>query len=281
MYIAKKNGDNCFYYYTPALQKQTEKRLKLITDMHSAMLNQEFTLHYQPIMDLHNNKVASAETLLRWNHPKAGYIPLSDFIPVAEESGLIHEIGNWVITEIANTMQRWSNLGLSPIHISLNQSVAQYSQSECHVEWLDILKNRQIPTSHITFEITEKIFIKEQNHYVNSIDKLKQEGIQISLDGFGTGYSSLSYLEKFPVDVIKIDRSYIHSMMTDPTHAILVETIIILANKLGIKVVATGVENQRQLDQLDQQCRYAQGYYFSKPLPLVEFEQFIKEQNKV
>jgi len=280
MYIAKKNGDNSFYYYTQALQEKTEKRLQLITDMQSAILNQEFTLHYQPIIDLHTNKVSSAETLLRWNHPKLGFIPLMDFIPVAEECGLIHEIGNWVVQEIANNMQRWSKLGLPPLHISLNQSVAQYSQPECHVEWLEILKSKKISPHNITFEIPEKIFIEEQNSHLNSIEKLKQQGIQFSLDSFGTGYSSLSYLKKFHVDVIKIDRSYIHKMIDDPTHAILVETIIILAKKLNIKVVATGVENQEQLNLLDKQCSYAQGYFFSKPLAINEFEAFIKDQLK-
>jgi len=280
MYMAKNHGNNSYYYYTQALQQETEKRLKLIEDMQSAIANKEFTLHYQPIIDLHKNKVTSAETLLRWNHPEAGYIPLSDFIPVAEESGLIREIGNWVINEVAENMLHWQRLGLSPLHISLNQSVAQYSPSECHIEWLDILKTKQISPNSITFEISEKIFIDEQNNRLKSIEKLKQEGIQISLDSFGTGYSSLSYLKKYPVDVIKIDRSYIHSMVSDPVHAILVETIIILANKLNIKVVATGVENQDQLNLLDHQCRYAQGYFFSKPLPLKEFEQFVKEKNE-
>lgn len=279
MYIAKSSGDNSYYYYTQALQDKTEKRLKLIAEMQSAILNQEFTLHYQPIIDLHTNKIESAETLLRWNHPELGFIPLTDFIPVAEESGLIHEIGNWVIKEIASNMQHWSSLGLPPVHISLNQSVAQYSLSECHVEWLEILKNKKISPHNITFEIPEKIFLGEQNSHINSIEKLKHQGIQFSLDSFGTGYSSLSYLKKFPVDVIKIDRSYIHSMLNDSTHAILVETIIILANKLGIKVVATGVENQQQLDLLDNQCRYAQGYLFSKPLPRKEFEKLIITTN--
>ncbi len=279
MYMAKNNGHNSYYFYTRALQQETEKRLQLIDDMRLAMTNREFTLHYQPIMDVITHKVACAETLLRWNQPQSGYVPLNDFIPVAEDSGLIREIGNWVIEEVASNLQRWSTLELPLMQISLNQSVAQYNLSECHIKWLSILKNKQIPPDCITFEISEKIFIDEKYNYLNSIEKLKREGIHISLDGFGTGYSSLSYLKKFPVDVIKIDRSYIHSMIDDPTNAILVETIITLANKLGIKVIATGVENQQQLALLNPQCRYAQGYYFSKPLPLNEFEKFIKIHN--
>ena len=281
MYMAKNKGHNSYYYYTQALQQETEKRLTLIEDMRLALLNREFSLHYQPIIDVVTQKIDSAETLLRWKHPRLGYIPLDEFIPVAEESGLIREIGNWVIEEVASNMKRWTSLGLPSLHISLNQSVAQYRPSECHLEWLDILQNKQIPLDCITFEISEKIFFQERNNYLQSINKLKQAGIQISLDGFGTGYSSLSYLKKFPVDVIKIDRSYIHSMVVDPVNAILVETIVILANKLGIKVIATGIESEEQLGMLKQQCRYAQGYYFSKPLPLNEFEEFIKVQNQV
>ncbi len=280
MYMAKNNGRNSYYYYTPALQQEAKKRLKLINDMRSAMANREFSLHYQPIMDVVTQKVACAETLLRWNQPQSGYIPLNDFIPVAEDSGLIREIGNWVMEEVASNIQRWSTIGLPPLQVSLNQSVAQYNLSECHIKWLSILKNKHISPGCITFEVSEKIFIEEKYNYLNSIEKLKQEGIHISLDGFGTGYSSLSYLKKFPVDVIKIDRSYIHSMINDPTNAILVETIITLANKLGIKVIATGVEKQEQLALLNRQCRYAQGYYFSKPLPLNEFEEFIKIHNQ-
>ncbi|NOR72131.1 MAG: EAL domain-containing protein, partial [Methylomarinum sp.] len=185
------------------------------------------------------------------------------------------------IEEVAANMQSWATRGLPSLHISLNQSVAQYSSSECHVKWLDILKKKQISPRSITFEISEKVFFEEKNNYLNSIEKLKKEGIQISLDSFGTGYSSLSYLKKFPVDVIKIDRSYIHTMIDDPTNAILVETIILLANKLGIKVIATGVENKEQLALLKQQCRYAQGYYFSKPLPLSEFEAFMEMHNRM
>lgn len=168
MYMAKNNGgSNNYCYYTHALQQETEKRLELIDDMHSAMRNQEFSLHFQPIIDVVTKKVVSAETLLRWNHPIKGYVPLDEFIPVAEESGLIREIGNWVIDEVASNMKRWTILGLPSLEISLNQSVAQYSLPECHVEWLDILKKQHISPSSITFEIPEKIFIDEKHNYLN------------------------------------------------------------------------------------------------------------------
>lgn len=280
MYMAKHNGRNGHYYYTPSLQQETEKRLQLIEDMRHAMQNHEFSLHYQPIIDMATEKVACAETLLRWNKPETGYIPLQDFIPVAEESGLIREIGNWAIETTAENIQRWSRLGMDSVQISLNQSVAQYNQSDCYVEWLSIINNKSIAPQTIAFEINEKLFLEERDNYYSSVRKLQQAGIQISLDGFGTGYSSLSYLTKHPVDVIKIDRTSIHGMQEDPANAALVETIVNLANKLGIKVIATGVENQRQLALLNHQCRYVQGYYFSKPLSLVDFEDFVKAKNR-
>jgi len=150
--------------------------------------------------------------------------------------------------------------------------------SDCHIEWLNILKHKQIPAGSITFEIAENLFFEQKDSHLESIQKLKQAGIQVSLDGFGTGYSSLNYLKKYPIDALKIDRSYIHTMVDDPTNAILVETIIILANKLGIKVIATGVENAEQLTLLNPECRYAQGYYFSRPLPFNEFKKYIETQ---
>lgn len=278
MYMAKKNSQNSYYYYTHALQKETENRLTLIENMRSAMLNHEFSLHYQPIIEVLSNEVVGAEALLRWKHPEQGHIPLTDFIPIAEQSGLIRDIGNWVINEVANDIQKWTQLGLPSMHISLNQSIAQYHLSECHLEWLDILKNKQISAENITFEITENLFFKQKGKYLNSIKKLKQEGIKISLDGFGTGYSSLNYLKNYPIDILKIDRSYIHTILDDPTNAILVDTIITLANKLNIKVIATGVENKQQLDLLNPSCRYAQGYYFSKPLPFQQLEKYIKNR---
>lgn len=281
MYMAKNSGRNGYVYFTQALQQKTEKRLQLISDMRSAMLNQEFSLHYQPIIDVITKKVCSAETLLRWNHPESGQISLNKFIPLAEESGLIREIGHWVMEQVANNIHYWLSLGLPPMQISLNQSVAEYSLPQCHIDWLNILKNKKIPVNSIAFEISEKIFNNENNNYVNSIKKLQQEGIQISLDGFGSGYTSLNYLKKLTIDAIKIDRTYIQSMADDPTHAIFVETIILLANKLGIKVIATGIENQKQLALLKQQCRYAQGYFFSKPLPFDEFITYTKIQNQL
>lgn len=280
MYLAKKKGRS-YYFYTPAIQKRSEKRLRLLQEMRSAIKHKEFSLHYQPIIDIHSNKITSAETLLRWQHPKFGYIPLNQFIPAAEESGFIKIIGDWVIEEVANNIQRWATFGLAPLQISLNQSVAQYNAVECHSKWLDILQNNQIKPDTITFEIPEKLFIHKKPDYIKSICELKQAGVKISLDSFGTGISSLNYLKKYPVDAIKIDRSYIHQMTSDSTHATFVETIVMLANDLNLKVIATGVENKEQLELLNRQCRYAQGYYFSKPLPLNEFGAFVKIHNRV
>lgn len=279
MQIAKGLTDNSVFCYNPPTNQQTEKdKRKLITALHTAIVNQEFHIHYQPIIDLKTNTVNSAEALLRWKHPKTGYVPLSEFIPLAEESGLIRDIGNWVITEVANNIQHWSSLKLPAIEVSINQSIIQYSLPECHVTWLEILAEKQVSPKLITFELSEKIFLEGSN-YRDSIDKLKQAGVKIALDSFGSGDSSLSYLKKFPINLIKIDRSYIKKMVDSPTYSILVETIITLTSKLDLDVIAIGVETKEQLDMLKPRCQYAQGYYFSEPLPLAAFEKYIAEKN--
>jgi diguanylate cyclase (GGDEF)-like protein/PAS domain S-box-containing protein len=279
MYQAKHSGCNNYFYFTRALQQQAEQRQQLIDEIRYGLSNNQFELYYQPIIDQHTQKVACAETLLRWQHPTRGNIPLHEFMPLAEESGLICDIGNWVVAKAAANMNRWSQKGIAPLGISLNQSVAQYSPANCHQTWLDTLRQNKIPASAITFEINEKILIDESDDHHASIRQLQQEGAKISLDGFGTGYSSISYLKKYPVDVIKIDRSCIHHITDDPITAIMVEAIVNLANKLGIKVIATGIENRQQLSQLNNQCRFVQGYYFSKPLAIADFEQFLRMNN--
>ena len=196
---------------------------------------------------------------------------------MAEESGLIKPIGDWVVRRIAQDMKRWHELGLKPIHISINKSPAQFSKEECDEEWKDIFAAYNIPLSSITVEITETVFMESGRNYIDTLEQMQAMGMLISLDDFGTGYSSLSYLKRFPVDILKIDREFINDLTTDPSDALLVETIITLAEKMQIKVIAEGVETKEQLDFLKQNnCRYVQGYYFSKPLPRSDFEIYLE-----
>ncbi len=279
MYKAKNLGRNGHYYYTRTLQEESEKRIRLLDAMRRAMENHEFSLHYQPIIDISTNKIAAVETFLRWKDPHNGYKSLDSFIPTAEESGLIRDIGNWTINKVAEHLNRWRQLGLPLVPVSLNQSVAQYYAADCCDEWLGILNQHDIPPNMINIEIQEKIFLEEKINVDASLNDLKKQGVNISLDGFGTGTCSLSFLQKFPIDAIKIDRSYIHNMLDDENHAVMVDTITNHAQRMGIDVIATGVENSQQLDRLKRQCGFAQGYYFSRPLPLDEFEYYLKKQS--
>jgi len=278
MYSAKEGGRNRFQYFTPLLQAEVERRLMLINHMRRALEREEFSVYYQPITDILFNNIISAEALIRWNQPELGFIPPGEFIPIAEESGLIKPIGDWVARRIAQDMRRWQELGLKPINISINKSPAQFSKEECDgdEEWKDIFAEYNIPLTNITVEITETVFMETGRNYIDTLEQMQAMGMLISLDDFGTGYSSLSYLKRFPVDILKIDREFINDLTTDPSDALLVETIITLAEKMQIKVIAEGVETKEQLDFLkNNNCRYVQGYYFSRPLPRSDFETYL------
>jgi diguanylate cyclase (GGDEF)-like protein/PAS domain S-box-containing protein len=276
MYSAKEDGRNCYHYFTAALQLEAERRLHLIDLLRQAIDNQELAIYYQPVIDIYKDEVVSAEALLRWKHPTLGFIPPAEFIPLAEESGLIRPIGNWVAEKVAENMVRWQSLGLKPVQISVNKSTAEFTTVQENADWCAIFARHDINPNRITVEITESVFMDDGHNYLQLLHQLHEQGMQISLDDFGTGYSSLSYLKRFPVDILKIDRSFIRDITDDPNDSLLVETIITLAEKLDIKVVAEGVETKEQLDFLKtQQCRYIQGYYFSKPLSLNQFEHFL------
>ncbi|KAF3982447.1 MAG: EAL domain-containing protein [Methylococcales symbiont of Hymedesmia sp. n. MRB-2018] len=265
-----------FHFYTPSMRVETEHRIELITYLRSAIVKNELSLVYQPVVDIVTNEAVSAEALLRWEHPRLGFISPVEFIPLAEESGLIKAIGNWVVLNVAKDIQRWKAMGLKPIAISINKSPAQFSKQLCDENWNDIFEAHDIPLSNITLEITETIFMEKGRNYIDHLSKLKSLGVQIALDDFGTGYSSLSYLKHFPVDILKIDREFIKDITTNDSDALLVESIIILAEKMNIKVIAEGVETEEQLNILKHyNCRYVQGYYFSKPLTVNKFERYL------
>jgi len=278
MYSAKEAGRNRFHYFTPQLQAKAERHLLLINYLQQALKRDEFEVYYQPIIDQLSQKIVSAEALIRWNQPQLGFISPEEFIPLAESSGLIYAIGDWVVERVAKNMQRWQQLRLQPINISINKSAHQFSNDNCHEEWADIFKRHSIDVNRITVEITESVFMERGHEHVKKLLEMQKQGMKISLDDFGTGYSSLSYLKRFPVDILKIDRSFIRDVIDDSSDAMLVEMIISLAERMNINVIAEGVETKEQLAFLQKHdCRYIQGYFFSKPLPLAEFERFLSK----
>lgn len=277
MYGAKAKGKNSYQYYTHEMQAAAIKRITLLNDLRYAVKNKELFIEYQPICSFDSNKVVKAEALVRWQHPTKGRIPPDEFIPLAEESGLIIEISNWVFDEVCRNIKNWQARFNSELQISINTSPSQYSNVESNItEWLKLLLDRGISARSILLEVTENLLMEANDIVSKKLFEFRQAGVDIALDDFGTGFSSISYLKKFPTDFIKIDKSFVKSMTDVSNDKILCEAIIVLAKKLGISVVAEGVETQEQYGILRQMgCDYAQGYLIARPLSEDDFEAYL------
>ncbi|QYK00456.1 EAL domain-containing protein [Shewanella psychrotolerans] len=274
MYAAKEQGRNRFHYFTPSMQEYAHYRMALIKDLRNAIGRKEFEIYYQPIIDMENGQVHKAEALIRWNHPERGMVSPGEFIPVAEETGLINDIGNWVFEKAAQQSARWrSEFGVE-IQISINKSPVQFrDEGDVFVSWLALLRHLDLSSNAICVEITEGLLLDASMGVTDKLLAYRDAGIQVSLDDFGTGYSSLAYLKKFDIDYLKIDQSFTRNLESDSDGVALCEAIIVMAHKLGIKVIAEGVETRYQQQILaDAGCDFGQGYLFSKPMPLAEFE---------
>jgi len=267
MYHAKQRGRNTISFYNEDMQMRADQRLILEQDLRSALSGEEFCLHYQPQFD-DERRLIGAEALLRWLHPEKGMMSPADFIPVAEETGLILPIGEWVLREACKQLQKWPGLP----HLAVNICPREFHQTQFEANIIAILKDYNIAPSRLMLEITEGIIIDDINGSIAKFQALKNLGIEISIDDFGTGYSSLSYLKVLPISQLKIDQSFVRDISTDPNDAVIVETIIVMARHLGLSVIAEGVETAEQLQFLkDRQCTGYQGYFLSKPLPEDEF----------
>ncbi|MBC7453895.1 MAG: EAL domain-containing protein [Massilia sp.] len=280
MYVAKRLGGNRFSYFTPLLQQAAIDRRSLINDLRAAIDGKQFVLYFQAIVELASGRICKVEALLRWQHPQRGLLGPDEFIAVAEETGLITEIGDWVFREAVRWAKRWTALVCEPFQISINVSPVQFkSEGDAQEQaWLAYLEEMHFPATSVVLEITEGLLLDDNKKVKGKLRQYKQAGVQMAIDDFGTGYSSLSYLKKFDTDFLKIDRSFIRNLSTDPNDRVLSEAIIMMAHQLGIKVIAEGVETQEQRNfLLAAGCDYAQGYLFSKPLPPQAFEQLLLE----
>lgn len=268
MYAAKNQGRNQYSYFTTSMQTYVKERASLATDLRVAISEKQFVLLYQPIVNLSNQRIEKAEALIRWVHPIKGIISPVEFIPIAEQTGLILEIGEWVFQEASKQVGEWRQRYNSDFQISINKSPVQfYDKSRVHSSWSDQLKEMGLPRNSIVVEITESLLLDASNHVTSQLATLRSEGFMIAIDDFGTGYSSLSYLKKFEIDYLKIDKSFISQLKSDSSDLALCEAIIVMAHKLGIKVIAEGVETEEQSKLLFAAgCDYAQGYLFSKPV---------------
>ncbi|MBX3631174.1 MAG: EAL domain-containing protein, partial [Nitrosomonas sp.] len=279
MHTAKREGKNCFYYYTHRMQEDANTRMRLANDLRCAVVNEELIVHYQPIIDLLTGDIRKAEALIRWQHPKIGIISPDKFIPIAEETGLIIEIGDWVFYQAAAQTRHCRTNYNSEFQISINKSPFQFKADEnkCHV-WFEYLKELGLPGASIVIEITENSLMETKNSVNNYLLKLRDNGMQVALDDFGTGYSSLAYLKKFDIDYIKIDKSFVQNLGSDPDDLTLCEAIIVMAHKLDLIVIAEGIETWEQFRLLkDIGCDFGQGYLFSKPVSAHELNKFFEE----
>jgi len=250
----------------------------MINDMRKALPDNQFELFYQPIIELATGNIHKAEALLRWHHPVKGSVSPDNFIPVAEETRLIMEIGDWVFYQAVEQSAKWRQAYFADFQISINTSPVQYLNEDFNIVlWLDHLKSLGLSGRAIAVEITEGLLMETMSGVTDKLLMFRDAGIQVSLDDFGTGYSSLSYLRKFDIDYIKIDRSFVQNLQPQSDDMALCEAIIMMAHKLGLKVIAEGIETAQQSALLSSAgCDYGQGYLFSRPVPAEEFEYLLK-----
>jgi diguanylate cyclase (GGDEF)-like protein/PAS domain S-box-containing protein len=277
LYVAKGAGRNRFSFFTPALQEAAQTRVRLANDLRAGLAEQQFRLVYQPIVELATGSIHKAEALIRWQHPKRGLISPAAFIPIAEASGLIVDIGEWVFQQATQQVRRWRD-GLDPrFQISLNKSPVQFHHDDpARPRWAEHLRALGLPGASIVVEITEGLLLDSSASVSKQLLELGAAGIGVALDDFGTGYSSLSYLQKFDIDFIKIDQSFVHHLAPGGTDLALCKAIILMAHELGIQVIAEGVETAQQRDLLAAAgCDYAQGYLFAQPMAAPDFEAFL------
>ena len=278
MYAAKNMGGNRYSYFTPSMQALANARMQMANDLRLAISEQQFWLAYQPIVDLRSGAIHKAEALLRWQHPSRGLVNPAEFIPVAEETGLIVEIGEWVFHKAVKQTSLWREALCPDFQISINKSPVQfYNEVRSHVPWFDYIKTLDLPGSAVVVEITEGLILDASDNVTARLLEFRDAGIQVSLDDFGTGYSSLSYLKKFDIDYLKIDRSFVANLAPGSDDLALCEAMIVMAHKLGISVVAEGVETALQRDLLQAAgCDFAQGYLFSPGVSAEHFEKILK-----
>lgn len=282
MYYVKKGMKDNYCFYSLEIENKNLNLIKKVNYLRQAIKKKEFYLLYQPIIDLNSGEVIGGEALIRWNHPIIGNIPPMEFIPLAEESGLINDIDKWVLETVLTHKKEWKEKLNSNIKISINMSGKKVTSDKVISEIRDLLNERNINPKEIQFEVTETSIMKDLEHSTYILRKIKELGIGIALDDFGTGYSSLTYLKKLPIDIVKLDREFINNVINKESDLVIVEHIINLIHDLNLEIVAEGIEIEEQrLILRERKCNYGQGYLFSKPIAKEEFEKLIvsKENN--
>jgi len=277
MYAAKNDGRSCFRFFVNTMQVAAERLMRLGNDLRNALEEGQLNVYYQPIVELATGNIHKAEALLRWHHPKLGYIDPAEFIPIAEDNGTIREIGDWVFMQSLMQVKKLMSVHGLNFQISVNKSPVQFMRNDrSDDDWLDKLNAMDLPGSSVVVEITERLLINNDAKINKKLRAFHESGMQVSIDDFGTGYSSLAYLIRFDIDYLKIDYSFIRNLAAGAPEFALCEAIVVMAHKLGVKVIAEGVETQQQHDLLKKiGCDYGQGYLFSRPLSPEKFEELL------
>ncbi len=273
---AKQQNLNTYQFYSPAINAQLKRILAIKENLRYALSRKELSIYYQPRIEIATGNLVAVEALLRWHTPEFGFVSPSEFIPIAEETNLIASIGEWVLYNACLQNKRWQQEGIAPIRMSVNLSPCQFKQTNL-IEMVDrTLRDTNLDVAYLELEITESLLVEDIEKAISTLQQLQQKGISIALDDFGTGYSSLSYLQKLPINTLKIDRSFVTNIASNPSDAAISKAIVSLARSLKLNITAEGVETQEQLTYLQNQgCDEVQGYYFSRPLSSDRLKDFL------
>lgn len=277
--FSKKQGRDNYQFYSQEINKRDRERLSIETELRRAIEQNEFVLHYQPKISLNPERVVGMEALIRWQHPTKGLLSPFHFIQIAEECGLIHTIGEWVIHEACKQVKKWHSEGLKGLNVSVNVSPQQFMEKNIQRS-IDAAVTSGLDLQYLEIEITESMLMGDEERLIKVMQNIKKIGPRLSIDDFGTGYSSLSYLKRFPLDELKIDRAFIKDIPSNKEDKAIAKAIIAMADSLDLAIVAEGVETLEQLNFLKEKgCKVIQGFYFSKPLPAEEFKRYVLEKN--
>lgn len=282
MYHSKSNGRNRYQFFNRGIDQHINQRIELESELYQAIERNQLHVYYQPKICINNGDIRGVEALLRWNHPVKGFISPAEFIPVAEETGYINQLGHWVLQQAVTQAEQWRQEGVENLVVSVNLSAVQLSQSDIVAQIEQIIEEVELPPELLELELTESAVMNNVEKTIDTLNKIHALGLQLSIDDFGTGYSSLSYLKRFPLDTLKIDRSFVRDITTDPDDATICKTIVAMAHSLNLKVIAEGVETEPQLVELKSYgCDQYQGFFFAKALPVNEVSSLLLAAKKV
>ncbi len=276
MYAAKDSGKNTLHFFNVSLRQQADKHVEIYHGLVSALEKGQFEVHYQPILDLRSGRFSRCEALLRWSHPEKGWISPVEFIPIAEKTGFIRQLGLWVLEQVCQDMVALQRDNIE-VEVSVNRSASEFRREDSLQQWLPIVQQHNLAPQQFTFEITESLLMADENHCLEKILYLKSKGFKVAIDDFGTGFSSINYLRRYPVDIVKIDKSFVANILSSQQDRTLFDVLVQMAKALQLDLVIEGVELEEQLALTQaKECEFAQGFLMAKPMPLKEFRHFMQ-----